>query len=114
MHLAQRVALGHFLVNDAAPGGHPLDVARANGAAIAQTIPVFNRACQDIGNGLDAAMRVPGKAGEVILRNIISEIIQQQERVELGSVAETKSSAQTHSGAFQRRLGLNQSFDRPY
>jgi hypothetical protein len=74
---------------------------------IAQAIPVFNGAGQDVGDRFNPPMRVPGKTGEVILRQIISKIIQEQERIELGRVAEPESPAQTHPGTFQRRLRFN-------
>src|SRR6516164_4744488 len=113
MHLAEFVALGHLLMNDATAGGHPLDVARADGAPVAQTVPMLDCAGEHIGNGLNAAMRMPGKAGEVIFRNVVSEIVQEQEGIEFCGVAEPESTAQTNPGAFKSRLGLNQSFDRP-
>jgi hypothetical protein len=113
MHLADLVAFGHFLVNDASACRHPLDIARPNTAAIAQTIPMLNGSGQDVRNGLDTPVRVPGKAGEIVIGNIVSEIIQEQERIELGRVAEPESPAQTHPGTFQRGLRFNQSSNRP-
>jgi hypothetical protein len=107
MHLADLIAFGHFLVNDASARRHPLDIARPNSAAVSQTIRMFNGAGQDVRDGLDTPVRVPGKAGEVVIRYVVSEVIKQQERVELGRVAEPESTPQTHSGAFQRGLGFN-------
>jgi hypothetical protein len=66
--LPAKVALGHFLVHDAASGGHPLHVTGAQGAGVAEAVAMFDGTGQHIGNGLDAAVRMPGKALEVILR----------------------------------------------
>jgi hypothetical protein len=113
MHLAELISFRHFLVNNAPARRHPLDITRPDSAAVTQTIPVLNGAGQDVGDGLDAPVRVPGKAGEVILRHIVSEIIQEQERIEIGRVAEPESPAQTYPGTFQRGLRFNQSSNRP-
>ena len=65
MHLPLRVSGRHFLMDDAGTGGHPLDVTVAEHAAVAKRIAMFDIALQDIGDGLDAAMRVPGKAFQI-------------------------------------------------
>src|SRR5205823_3366252 len=65
VHAAGGVALGHFLVDDAAAGGHPLDFAGADGALVSEAVGVVNGAGEDVGDGFDAAVRVPGEAGEV-------------------------------------------------
>ena len=61
---------------------------------------MLDRARQDVGDRLDAAMRMPGKAGEIILRPIVAEIVEQQERIGLGRIAEAEGAAQ----AERRRL----------
>ncbi len=111
MHAARRVALGHFLVDDAAAGGHPLHVAGGDGAVVAHAVAVFDGSGQDVGDGLDAAMRMPGKSGEIILGNIVAEIVEEQERIEVVGVAEAEGAAQMHSGAFERGLGLDEALD---
>ena len=80
MHLANRITLRHFLVDNALACCHPLYVASADGAMIAQAVGVLDGAGQNVGDGLDATVRVPGKAGQIILWNVIAEIVQQQER----------------------------------
>ena len=112
MHAPLRVALGHLLMHDAAARGHPLHVAGAEAAAIAETVAVLDRAGQHISDGLDAAMRMPGKAGEIVLRSVVAEIVEQEKRVGLLRVAETEGAAQLHAGAFERRLRLHDAFDR--
>jgi hypothetical protein len=49
---------GELLVQDAARGGHPLDVARTGHTTLAGGIPVLDLAFVDNGHGLEAAMRV--------------------------------------------------------
>ena len=112
MHAALRVALRHFLVENAAAGRHPLHVAGAEVAAVAQAVAVLDVARQHIGDGLDAAMRMPGKAGAIVVRPIVAEIVEQQERIELLGVAEAEGAAKMHAGAFDRGLGADDAFDR--
>src|ERR1700761_3618157 len=102
--MARRVALRHFLVHDAAAGGHPLHVAGAEIAAVTQAVAVLDVSRQHIGYGLDAAMRMPRKAGAIVVRPVIAEIIEQQEGIEIAGIAEAESPAQLDARAFHRRL----------
>ncbi|MEM8788138.1 MAG: hypothetical protein AAGE76_07740 [Pseudomonadota bacterium] len=104
MHLAGGVSARHFLVHDARPGGHPLDRARPQQAAIAQAVAVFDLAFQDVGYGLDAAMRMPGKALGIRGRVVVAEIVQQQKRIALARIAEAKDAVQVDAGALHGRL----------
>src|SRR4029077_6999463 len=104
VHAALRIALRHFLVQDAAAGGHPLHVARAEIAAIAQAVAVLDIAGKNVGDGLDAAMRGPGKAGAIILRPFVAEIVEQQERIGGFGFAEAEGAAQLDAGALDRGL----------
>ena len=81
----------------------------ADGALVSHAVAVLHRSGEHVGDGLDAAVRMPGKARQIILGNIVAEIIEQQEGIEIGGVAESESAAQMHAGAFERRLGLNES-----
>ncbi len=49
---------GHFLMQNAAPTGHPLDVTRLDLSGIAQAVAVMHCAFNHVGHGLNAAMRV--------------------------------------------------------
>ena len=111
VHAALRVALRHFLMHDAAPGGHPLHVAFAERAVAAEAVAVFDGAFQNISDGLDAAVRMPGEAGEIILRVIVAEIVEQQERIGLGGFAEAEGAPQLDAGAFDGGRGLHDTFD---
>src|SRR5579871_431044 len=113
MHPARLIALGHFLVDNAATRRHPLHIPSRDGAAISHAVAVLHGSRQHVGNRLDAAMRMPRKAGEVILRNIVTKIVQKQEGIELGRLSESKCTPQMHPGALQGGLSLNQSLYRP-
>ena len=100
MHPAVRVAVRHFLMEDAAAGGHPLHVAGAEIAAIAQAVAVLDGPGQHVGDRFDAAMRMPREPGEIVLRVLVAEIVEQQKRIELRRVAEAERTLQLDARAF--------------
>ena len=106
MHPPLRVAVRHLLMHDAASGGHPLDVARAEVAAIAEAVAMLHLAREHIGDGLDAAVRMPGEAGQIVVRVLVPEIVEEQERIELGRVAESERAPQLDARAFDVGLRL--------
>ena len=61
---------------------------------VAEAVAVLDGAGQHIGDGLDAAMRMPRKAGAIIVGTIVAEIVEQQERIELAGVAEAEGAVQ--------------------
>src|SRR5271169_3122348 len=65
-----------------------------------------------LGDGLDAAVGMPGKSGKVVFRNIVAEIIEQQERVELLGVSEAKCAAQMYACTLESRFRFNEPLDR--
>ncbi len=93
------------------PGGHPLHVAGAERAAVAEAVAVLDGAGEHVGDGLDAAVRMPRKAGEIVGRPVVAEIVEQQKRIELRGVAEAEGAAQLDAGAFDGRLRLHDAFD---
>src|SRR6266849_8827507 len=97
-------------MNDAAAGGHPLDVAWGDRAAIAHAVAVLNRTGPHVRDGLDSTMRVPWKTFEIILGNVVAKIVEKKEGIEVGGVAETERAAQVNARAFERWFGLDQSF----
>src|SRR5437879_6528939 len=74
VHTTLRVTLRHLLVHDAAAGRHPLHVARGHQSAIAQAVAVLHLAGQNVRDRLDAAMRMPGEAGLVLVGIVVAEI----------------------------------------
>ena len=111
VHPALRVALRHFLVHDAASRRHPLHVARAEAAAVAEAVAVFDVSRQHVGDGFDPPVRMPRKAGEIIVRVLVAEVVEQQERIELRRVAEAERALQLDAGAFEVRARALHSFD---
>jgi len=69
-------ALRHLPVKNSAAGRHPLHVTGTKRPAIPETVAMVHRPPQDIGDGLDAAVGMPGKPGAVIVRAVIAEIVQ--------------------------------------
>src|SRR6266851_485143 len=112
MHPPSLVAFRHLLVDDAAACRHPLHVAGCDGAAVPHAIAVFDGSGQNVGDGLDAAVRMPRKARQIILGNVIAEVIQQEERVEVLGVSEAECAAQMYSCTFESGLRLNKPFNR--
>ena len=70
-------------MNDAAAGGHPLHRARPKQADIALVVAMAHSAREHIGDGLEAAMRVRRKAGDVGVGIVRVERIEHQERIEI-------------------------------
>ena len=111
MHAALRITLGHFLVKDAAAGGHPLHVAGGHLALVSKAVAVLDRAGEHVGDRLNPPVRMPRKSGEVIFRVVIAKIVQQQKRVEILRFTEAESALQPHASALDRGLRLNNLFD---
>src|ERR1700689_3345830 len=94
-------------MNDSAAGRHPLHVTGSDRAAVSHAVAVLDGSSQHVGDCFDPAVRMPWEACEVILRDIISKIVKQQERIEVLGVSESERSPQVHSRAFDSRFGLN-------
>src|SRR5258706_8557978 len=95
-------------MHDAPASRHPLDSARAKTAPVAETVAMVDRARQDVCDRFDPAVWMPRKAGKVIAGVVVAEIVEQQERVELGGVAEPERALKLDAGAFHGRGGLQQ------
>src|SRR5471032_3321279 len=102
MHAAGGIALGHLLMNNAAARGHPLHVSGGDLAMVAHAVAMLDGSGQNIRDGLDTTMRMPGKAIEIVLWNVVAEVVQQKKWIEVRGVSETKGAAEVHSSAFQR------------
>jgi hypothetical protein len=57
-------------------------------------------------------MGMPREPGDVILRTIVSEVVEQQERIELLGTAEPKGPTQPYACAFESRLRGGDAADR--
>src|SRR5262249_21319733 len=111
VHVPAGIAFRHFLMDDAAARGHPLDVAGAERALVAEAVAVLDCARQHVGDRLDASMRMPRKSREVVLRVVVAKVIEEQKRIVLGRVAEAERAAELDACALQRRSGLTDVFD---
>ena len=73
---------GHLVVEDARPCGHPLRVALADDAAAAVRVVVRHDTVDHVGDGLEAAMRVPRRADGLVRRVVDwAELVEEEERV---------------------------------
>jgi hypothetical protein len=95
-------------MDDAAAGGHPLHVARAERALVAEAVAVLDVAGEDVGDRLDAAVWVPREAFEVVLRHVVAEVVEKKEGIEVAGIAEAEGAAEMNSGAFDRGAGLTE------
>ena len=72
---------------------------------VAHAVAVFDGSGKHVGDGLDAAMGMPREAGQIILRNIVAEVIEQKERVEVGVFP--KPNARRRCTPAPSRVGLD-------
>ena len=103
MHAARRIALRHFLMENAAAGRHPLHVAGFEIAAVAQAVAVLDASRQHVSNGLDAAMGMPRKTRPIVVGPVVAEIVEQEERIEFAGFAEAEGAIELYAGAFDGR-----------
>ena len=101
-------------MDDAGTGGHPLDVTVAEHAAVAKRIPMLDIAFQDIGDGLDPPMRMPGEALQIFRRVVIAKIIHHQKRVERVGIAKAENTVEMNASALHCRGGLALHCDGTY
>src|SRR5207248_2990291 len=98
------IAFRHLLVKNAASGCHPLHVASGHFSFITKAVTVLDRPGQNVRDGFDAAMWMPGKSCCVIVRVIVAEIVQQEKWIEFLGFAEAKGALQLDASAFDSRL----------
>src|SRR5262249_27849449 len=73
---------------------------------------VLDGPSQDIGNSFDASVRMPGESRQVVGGYVISEIVEQKERIEVLCVSEAKGASQVNACAFHCGLRFDYSSDR--
>jgi hypothetical protein len=103
VHPTRLIALRHFLMNDAAAGRHPLNIASADRATVTETIAMLDRADEHVRDRFDAPMRVPGKARQVVFRDVIAKVVEQQEGIVVGRSENSWPFSRTRNegGAYQ-------------
>src|SRR4029434_996546 len=94
---------------DPAPRRHPLHVTRTESPLVPQAVAMGDRPLEHVGNGLDAAVGMPGKAREIILGSFVAEIVEQQEGVEFRGIAESEGTPELDSRSFHRGPGFDTS-----
>ncbi len=98
------VLLRHFRMHQAAASGHPLHAAGRQQAFVAVVVAMAHAAVEHVGDGLEAAVRVLREAGEIVLGAVGAELVQQQERVEVGQCRPADDACQAHAGTIGRGL----------
>src|SRR3954451_25162403 len=73
VHPSGSVALGHFLVNDAASGSHPLHIAGRDGSVIPHAVAMFDGPGEHIRDRLNATVGMPGKSSDIVFGNIVAK-----------------------------------------
>ena len=109
MHASRRIALRHLLVNDATARCHPLHIAGTDDAAVAHAVAMRHGPRQHVSDRLDSPVRMPREAGQIVLRNVVTEIVQQEKRIEVFCVSKAERPAKMDSRTFERRFR----FDKP-
>ncbi len=100
------VAPGHLLMDDAAAGRHPLDVSRGDYPPVAHAVAVFHFPRQDIGDGFDPPVRMPGEALAIVGGIIGAKIVQEEKGVELGHLVVAEGPSQADPRPLQGGLAL--------
>jgi hypothetical protein len=70
---------------------------------------VLHGAGKHIRDGLNTAVRMPRKACKVILGHVVTEIIEQQKRIEVLGVSKSESATKVNSRTLESGFG----FDEP-
>src|SRR6202022_4132243 len=63
-------------------------------------------------DGFDPAVRMPGKSGEIIFGDVITKIVEQQERIEFCRVAEAECAAEMHARALRGAFAADEPLHR--
>ena len=108
---AARLLLRHLRMDDAAAGGHPLHAARLEQADVADAVAVAHAALEHDRHGLEAAVRMVGKAADVVGRGIAAEGVEHQERVEPALQRLGQDAGQADAGAVGGRLAADGALD---
>ena len=103
----------HLLMNNPASRSHPLNITGGNDTPISDAVAVLDGTRKNLGDGFDATMRMPRESGEIILRLIVSKIVQEKERINVCRIAEAECAVKVHTRALHCRLRTYHPSDRP-
>ena len=99
--VSARAAAGHFLVQDAATGTHPLHIAGTDQAGVAEAVAMTGGAFEHVGDGFDAAVRVVGEAADGTFDGIVEgEVVEEQKGIEQVADPRRNGAAKPHARAF--------------
>src|SRR6266508_2136396 len=100
-----RTAAWHYLVQNAATGGHPLHITGTDQTGVTETIAVMRGAFEHISDRFNATMRVHGEAADGTLNRIIEgEVIEKQEGIKFVANARRNGTAQFDTCALNGSL----------
>jgi hypothetical protein len=87
-------------VDDASAGRHPLDVARPQAAGVTRRVPVLHAPGEQVGDRLEAAVRVIGRALGFARSQVgRPHLVEQEERVEVIELAGGEGPPHLEAGA---------------
>ena len=109
---AALLLLGHLRVHEAASRGHPLHAAGHEHALVAVVVAVTHATIEHVGDGLEAAVRVIGKAGDVVLGPVGAELIEHEERIKVRQLRLADDAAQLDAGAIRGRHASHDTLHR--
>src|SRR5437016_2345546 len=108
---AMPVDFRHLLVDDPAPGCHPLDVAGADDPLVPEAVLVLHSAVQHVRDRFDPAVRMPREASHIFSRVLRPEIVEEKKRVEARHLRGAEGPMQMHACTFDRRASRQDLFD---
>jgi hypothetical protein len=94
-------------MKDPAPCSHPLHIPDPKHSLVSEAVAVINCSRQDVGDSLDAPVRMPRKPRAIRCGIVIAEVVEQKERVEFACCSKPKRTAQVNACAFNRGLRLS-------
>jgi hypothetical protein len=98
-------------MENAAAGSHPLDITGSHAALVSEAVAMSDFTGEDVGDGLDAAMGVPGKSCDVVFGILVPEVVEQEKWIEFLCFAKPKGALQLDAGSFDGGFGLENLFD---
>jgi hypothetical protein len=99
-------------VHDAAAGGHPLHVTGAELAAMTCGVLVLGLALEEVRDGLEASVRVIGRAHRATRRGLDrAHLVEEEEGVELLEPADREGPAYDEASAFDGTDGRDHAED---
>ena len=98
-------------MDDAATGRHPLHAARRKYAFAAMIVVVLEHAFEHVGYRLEAAMRMVGKSGDVLVGLVRAERVEHQERIETLLQVLRENARQLDAGAVTGWNAADDTFD---